>query len=430
MTNAESFATVGGTSVSYGLFLSEAAALAQVLPPCSAVINLCENRYRFALGFVAAMAKGVVTLMPPDRSALHLESLLQQHPGALILRDETAHADTSSWIVGRYLDDRMGPITFDIDPHRIVLVAYTSGSTGLPQPQPKTLASLKESARLIDLHLGGVNGKAVVATVPIQHMYGLELSLLLPLFCGAILQEGKPFYPADIVASLARTADPAVLVTTPVHLRALIGSGLSLPPIELLVSATAPLDRALASQAEDRFGAPLLEIYGCTEAGSIAGRRPSQAEEWTLFEPVRMHGGPRGIHVTAPHLSEPVWLQDLIEPLDARQFRLSGRQVDLINIAGKRGSLAALNRVLLDIEGVVDGTFFLPDDTHQGTTRMVVFVVAPTLTHDSVLQQLRQRIDPAFMPRVVHQLESLPRNATGKLPLQALQRLLNRSASA
>ena len=82
-----------------------------------------------------------------------------------------------------------------------------------------------------------------------------------------------PFYPADICAALAQLPRPRVLVTTPIHLRTLLAADVELPPLDLIVSATAPLSPQLALDAERRFAARLLEIYGSTETGQIAMRR-------------------------------------------------------------------------------------------------------------------------------------------------------------
>ena len=116
--------------------------------------------------------------------------------------------------------------------------------------------------------------------------------------------------------------------------------------------------------------------------------------------------------------------------LDARRFRLLGRLADMINVAGKRSSLAYLNHHLCAIPGVRDGAFFLPDADGPGVTRLMAFAVAPGCTREQLLAALRQRIDPAFMPRPLVLLEALPRNATGKLPRSALAELAARHTQA
>src|SRR5690606_5796489 len=98
-----------------------------------------------------------------------------------------------------------------------------------------------------------------------QHMYGLEMTVMMALQGECSLQRDKPFYPADIQQVLQATPAPILLVSTPVHLRALVSSGLTMTQVAGVVSATAPLDRALAVATEQCFATRLREIYGCTE---------------------------------------------------------------------------------------------------------------------------------------------------------------------
>ena len=112
------------------------------------------------------------------------------------------------------------------------------------------------------------------------------------------------------------------------------------------------------------------------------------------------------------------------------RFILHGRSADQVNIAGKRSSLAYLNHHLNSIDGVLDGIFFMPDESGaEGMTRLAAFAVAPGLNPEAVTARLRERIDPAFMPRPLRLVDSLPRNATGKITREALARLLDDPSS-
>jgi len=119
-------------------------------------------------------------------------------------------------------------------------------------------------------------------------------------------------------------------------------------------------------------------------------------------------------------------LQDIVELLPERRFRLRGRNADLIEIAGKRASLGDLTRRLLSIPGVEDGAVFQSADDVAGVQRIAALVVAPTLTETQILAQLRDAIDPAFLPRPLRRVAKLPRNETGKLPRTALLAALRR----
>jgi acyl-coenzyme A synthetase/AMP-(fatty) acid ligase len=217
-----------------------------------------------------------------------------------------------------------------------------------------------------------------------------------------------------------------MLVTTPFHLKMLLDSGIALPAIDLTLCATAPLSPQLAARAEAALAAPLMEIYGCTEAGQVASRRPTAGVEWQLYEGLQLSGDGAETIVQGGHVPQPTQLADVIEVIDATRFRLLGRSNDLINIAGKRSSLGHLNYHLNMIPGVQDGAFWLPreDDADGGVVRLIAFVVAPDLApralQEAVVKALRERVDAAFLPRRVIAVPALPRETTtGKLPANA-----------
>jgi 3-hydroxymyristoyl/3-hydroxydecanoyl-(acyl carrier protein) dehydratase len=112
-----------------------------------------------------------------------------------------------------------------------------------------------------------------------------------------------------------------------------------------------------------------------------------------------------------------------VELEDERTFILHGRSADMVNIAGKRTSLAYLNHQLNSIEGVRDGVFFMPEDAADAVVRPLAFAVAPGLSREDLVKALRERIDAVFLPRPLHLVEALPRNATGKLQREALRQL-------
>jgi len=251
-------------------------------------------------------------------------------------------------------------------------------------------------------------------------MYGLETSIMAPLVSGASVHGGRPFFPDDVRAALDAVPPPRVLVTTPVHLQACVQAGLHWPRPAFLISATAPLPPTLAAQAEAIFVAPMLEIYGCTEAGSIASRRTLDGDRWRLYDGFQLRDG----CLSGAHLPQPVALNDVIEEYSEMEFRLLGRQEDLVNIAGKRTSLGYLNHQLNEIEGVTEGVFVMPDEAGTEVQRLLAVVVAPDLSEARILAALAERLDPAFLPRPLVKVAALPRNDTGKVTRAALLALI------
>ncbi|CAG9249268.1 Beta-hydroxyacyl-ACP dehydratase [Burkholderia diffusa] len=449
-----------GTPVSVRAFVADVARVAAALPAGGHVFNVCRDRYRFAVSLCAALVAGRISLLPSTHTPEMVRQLASFAPDAFCLHDAPdcaidlprfAYPDAAP---GDRLDDAPFAVP-RIDASRIMAYVFTSGSTGAPVPHRKTWGFLVGCVRAAADRLGLLDGRAatLIGTVPAQHMYGFESTVLLALIGGLAFSNRQPFYPVDIRDELAAIPQPRVLVTSPIHLRALLSAGHALPPAALVLSATAPLSEKLACEAEAALDAPLVEIYGSTETGQIATRRTSQGATWQLFPGIRLDAraaqdgpgrdaagddsGPT-VWASGGHVETPVPMGDALELLGDGRFLLHGRKADLVNIAGKRTSLAYLNHQLNAIADVVDGVFFMPDDAapadadaaREPVTRLVALVVAPTLAAADLQRALRERIDPAFMPRPLVFVDALPRNETGKLPRDVLAALVARHTRA
>ncbi|MEN9681899.1 MAG: hypothetical protein RLZZ627_1792 [Pseudomonadota bacterium] len=418
------FAFTRQGEVTRASFMNEAAQIAAQLPRTGYALNVSSDRFDFALGLVAAWMVGIPTLLPSDQGRGQLAELSRTYPSLHQIGDSELQTYR---IQGQELHHRFNGFDDNLD--QSVVIPFTSGTTGDPVPHPKSLSSLMGSASLINRQLGGTQGIRMVATVPPQHMYGLELTLLLPLFEGAILDWRRPFFPADILSALRDGPTPVALVTTPLHLRALLSlPDMDLPEVQFIVSATAPLPLELAQEAETRFSAPLHEVYGCTELGSIAGRRPVDSEVWCWYSGVECRSEADGHQVRAAHVITPARVSDQLEILTDTTFLLRGRNADLVNIAGKRASIRALERAALEIQGVRDVAFIQGDEAEGSIGRLTALVVLdPKVSLASVKAALRRDLDPAFVPRTLIEVPSLPRNAVGKLPRAKLLAFLAES---
>ncbi|MDO9402205.1 MAG: AMP-binding protein [Polaromonas sp.] len=422
-----------GKSITVRQFLADVRHLAAALPAGKHMLNACSDRYHFTVGLGAALLTQKISLLPPTHTPEMVRQLRVLTPDVFCLSD-TAHtmdlpgfAYQDAFAQGPAAVDSEAPCDIPLLPgNQPVADVFTSGSTGLPLPHRKTWGALVQGARAEALRLGLSEGQpsSIVGTVPPQHMFGFESTVLLALQSGSVMHAGQPFYPADIVSAIQAATRPRLLVTTPVHLRVLLSSGVDLPELDRVVSATAPMPPQLAQSCEARFAAPLFEIYGSTETGQIASRRSAHTDEWELFPLVTLTPHDNRMWACGGHVEQVMPLNDVLETIDNRRFLLHGRLGDLINIAGKRNSLAYLNHQLGGIPGVLDGAFFMPDDSrHDTVVRLMAFAVAPGMTAAALQAALKERIDATFLPRPLVLLDALPRNSTGKLPRQTLQAL-------
>ena len=417
-----------GHPITYGHFLSDVGALADLLPEKPTVINLADDRYRFLVGFAAALVRGQTTLLPPSRAPGALAQIAREYGASYCLVDgpETVEELPSFQIPTGTESPSFTAKVPQIPLDHPALVAFTSGSTASPHPNSKTWGSLVAVAQSTGTRLGlkTPDQMTVVATVPHQHMYGLEASIMLPIQHGMAFYVGRPLFPEDVRLALANVPSPRLLVTTPLHIQACVTARLRLPHVECILSATAPLSSSLAKQAETLFQTSVYEVYGFTEAGSVATRRTVDENAWQVLDGITLHQESAGCSLQAPYLREPIPFPDLVSLQGTHRFLLHGRGTDLVNIGGHRGSLSDLNQKLNEIEGVQDGVFFLPDETGTSVTRLTAFVVAPGKAAEHILSVLRTVIDPMFLPRPLHLVPNLPRNETGKLTREALLGLL------
>ncbi len=432
-----------GRPVTAGAFLASVDRLAQALPGGGPLINLCEHRDRFLIAYCAALARGRTNLLPPARAPLVIEEVAARHAGSFRCDDEWVARVMAEGPVQADAPGLLGPHSVNVPLAHVAEIAFTSGSTGAPKAHVKRWGNLLGSTRFNAARICeclapryGAARPWIVATVPPQHMYGTETSILLPLASDMAVHAGRPLFPADVAAALAEVPPPRVLVATPVHLRALVESGQSFPEVGVIVSATAPLDRPLAAAAERTLGAVMLEMFGSTETCVIATRRTADEEAWHLYPGVSIAPAHDGAVVNAPWFDAPTLLPDIVEPVGADRFVVRGRSADMIEVAGKRASLSDLTRRLLAIRGVADAVVFQPEPDHgfgsaDGTLgraglvrRVAAFAVAPGATAEAILAELGRGIDPAFLPRPLVLVPALPRNEVGKLSREALRRLV------
>jgi acyl-coenzyme A synthetase/AMP-(fatty) acid ligase len=424
----------GGKAITAQEFLADVDRLSALLQGSQHILNACVDRYRFAVGLAACVVRDKISLLPPTLVPEVVRQMQLFAPDACCLTDNDNFDIQLPTI--RYPVDLVSRSVSWIVPNvrcdQKVAYVFTSGSTGTPVPHAKTWSRLVDNVRIEADLLGFHDGRrhALVATVPPQHMYGFESTVLVALISGQAFCAERPFYPADIASILAAIPHPRILVSTPIHLRAVLAAKVDMPGVDLVLCATAPLDPSIAVDIEECFGAQLVEIYGSTETGQIAFRRPTKSEEWRLWPGVELESRDGFTYARGGHVETPTPLGDVLEIIDDRLFILHGRIEDLVNIAGKRSSLAYLNHQLAALSGVVDGAFFLREDMEErsaiGASRLGAMVVAPGIAAEAIMRGLRDRVDPVFLPRPLLIVDTIPRNSTGKVTNSALKALMVR----
>lgn len=324
-----------------------------------------------------------------------------------------------------------------LKPNFIALEVYTSGSTGDPQAISKTIEQLEEEVRVLESQWPSQPESVVLATVSHQHLYGMTFRLFWPLSSGRAFESKICEYTEDILHQ-ARHYSVFSLVSSPSHLGRM---NTSVNWAELngrcdyILSSAAPLARQDSLTVSQLLAAPVREIYGSSETGAIAWRIQQASKEDALWQPLPevilslVNDG--SVSLKSPYLGalEYFTLPDRLAFKDDGSFKLIGRVDRIVKVEGKRLSLAAIERLLLDNCQVKNAKALLIE------RKRVETAVVIELSEEGAIQlhqqgrqalikilkmHLAEHFEAVVLPRRWRFVEQMPYNPQGKLPLDTL----------
>lgn len=426
------FALYDHEMVSYRHFWQHVFHYRSQLPNQRYILNYCEDRYLFCVALFSAFLNGSITLLPPSKSPGIIEELVREYGTLSAITDQPLsnipidqqfiHLNTLERASQTILNQTL--IANALNAQKTMLIAFTSGSTGVPKPQQKTWGSFVDCAQRATHCLKLTNQPyAMLSTTPPQHMFGLETSVFWPYVSNLILINNRPFYPEDIRQAIQSLPYPVILCSTPSHLRACVSTPGVWSNLAGVISSTAPMPNQLAADIETIMGVELYELYGSTETLSYASRRPRHQEEWTPYADVVLTQHSNKTKISATFLQKPVALDDVFDIQKNGDFKLIGRAADLVKVAGKRSSIADLNIRLQAIPGIIDGCFFRIQRTE--TNQRLGIVVVSNHKPETIIQHLKRHLDEVFLPRVIYYSEKIPRNGVGKIVDIELKKLID-----
>jgi len=326
-----------------------------------------------------------------------------------------------------------------LDPWRSSLAVHTSGSNGEPLSIAKALAQLDAEMHTLEAAFGAQLVAAaparVFATVSHQHIYGLLFQALWPLAAGRVLEAERLPYPESMADQLG--GGPAVLVTSPAHLKRLpdtLDWSAARSGLLAVFSSGGPLPPEAAASALMLLGRSPIEVFGSSETGGIAWRqRAAHGDRWTPLPGVQWQAGEGGhLAVRSRHLADDTWYTttDVIDP-DGEGFLLRGRTDRIVKIEEKRVSLTAMEQALLAGGDLAEARVIaLPGDRPSLAVVGVPTAVGRArldggkrVLNERLRAQLLQVVERVALPRRFRYLDQIPTNAQGKTPLATLQAL-------
>jgi long-chain acyl-CoA synthetase len=343
-------------------------------------------------------------------------------------------------------------------PHRfdsaVSTIRLTSGSAGAPRGILVSSDALVADDRQLAMTMGLRNRERILTNIPLSHSYGFS-SIVLP----ALIRGSTIVIPADngpfAVIDAAHRCEVTFFPTVPAYLEALLRLERkpALPStLRLVVSAAAPLRPESAVQFRQIHHRPVHVFYGASECGGITfDREGSSGERGSIGTPVdgvavdlesittadkensvvvvRSPSVALGYH---PHpdtrLSSGCFRSQDLGTFRGRELTLLGRFDDLINIRGKKVNPREVETSLGSLDGVKDVAVVGVDSSDAGGVfvRAVIATSDPRLSTEHVLDWCRSRLAAHKVPRSISLVDSVPRNARGKIDRQALMALTKR----
>ncbi len=351
-----------------------------------------------------------------------------------------------------------GPLDSRAAESDLAVIIYTSGTTGKPKGAMLSHGNLLHNVESCRLVLQTVEADRFAVLLPLFHSYMLTVGMLLPLLVGGSVVLVKSLHPVRNVLDEILAAQVTVLPAIPQFYRSLANAPMADPlPLRICVSGAAPLPVQVLKDFEARFQIPLIEGYGLSEASPVVTKNPLngarkpgsiglpipavevtiQDEAGRVLEPgqvgelcVRggnvMMGYWRKPEETARAMRGDWLLTGDIGYQDREGYLfITDRKKDMLLVNGINVYPREIEEVLYQLPGIREAAVIGRPDPRKGE-QPVAFVSAGnghSLDERAIQQFVRKRLADYKVPRRVVFLESLPKNATGKILKTALRQM-------
>ena len=305
----------------------------------------------------------------------------------------------------------------------------TSGSSGVAKSIVRTEASLQADAEALVAEFPEIWGgrPAVVTSVPADHMYGALWRVRAPALAGCVVDPETVLSAEGLVAARARYGK-FLFVTTPSFLEQLLvhPDAVALRGAFVgIITSGSLLRKDAALTAFAAFGICPTEIFGSTETGTVAYRRRTDGDEWTLVGAVRASTDTEGrIVVDSPYAMErPFTMSDAVAFTAPRRFLLKGRTDRRVKILEDFVDLPEVEETLEAHPGVARARV---ESFGEGVPRLGALIVLSDAARGRLLMagrtalvaELRHgllpKLGPLAFPRRIRFVRTLPVNDRGK----------------
>ncbi|KAL4519372.1 hypothetical protein Ndes2526A_g00460 [Nannochloris sp. 'desiccata'] len=373
----------------------------------------------------------------------------------------------------------------NLRPEDGALIIYTSGTTGRPKGAVHTYKSLDAQINALISAWEISRSDNILHTLPLHHIHGIVNALYCPLAAGGTVTMLPKFSPTEVWDLLQQTNVPpiSVLMGVPTMYSFLLNVYHKAPEAEkkqyeaaiknlrLAISGSSACPKPIMhAWSELSGGELLLERYGMTETGMLLGnplhgkRKPGTVGVPFVGIHVRIDPATGELGVRGHQLFSGYWQRpdateksfdnegyfltgDTAEEEEeegkeqssslGKYYRLLGRtSVDIIKHGGFKISALEIESILLAHPKIAEcAVVGLPDQHYGEIVAVIAALVKPTnddrnphhqqkeneLNLNDLTEWARDFLAPYQLPRILHLVPQLPRNAMGKVNKKTLR---------
>jgi long-chain acyl-CoA synthetase len=394
------------------------------------------------LAFIAADSAVAAAILAPEMGGADVGCALKIVPGGGTGRIAFEQLLQAEWI----------PCTF-VEPNDLFTIGYTSGTTGRPKGAMLTHGAIFTSVAMTATTHVRTRADRVWSALPFPHVYG-NVVMNAGFLTGARLTAPARFDAGQALADIGAERITLFEGVPTMYYQMLMHPDLAVADLTSLTRCTVggqTMPVAKLEAVAERFGCPILELWGMTEVGGpatshspwwparlgsiglpfpsmevrVAAQEPNGAGELMVRGPLVMRGYWNDPVATAETLDSEGWLAtgDVARIDEDGYLFIVDRKKDMILTAGYNVYPAELEQAIASHSSVAMVAVVGRPDEEKGEVAQAFIVLQQGAEPDeaAIIAHCRERLAAYKIPRAVHFVEDLPRTSTGKIMRRALR---------
>jgi long-chain acyl-CoA synthetase len=385
------------------------------------------------------------------------ELILQDYPASVAQLIITEFADT-------FAANNFNPApSFDseIQENTPCVIIYTSGTTGNPKGAILTHGNLISNVQSFAAALPPASSQDnILCVLPMYHSFAWTCAVLYPLSLGASITILEAFSPKETVAAIKDTHVSIVFGVPPIYnYLTRVGHAEDLSGVKTFVSGGAALPQKIAEQFQSKYGTPILEGYGLSEASPVVALNPTHKTKHCSIGKalpdvkVRIVNAKgetlppgdvgelvvQGPNVMQGYFNLPLetsralrndWLHTgdiAYQDIEGYLF-IVDRLKDMIIINGENVYPREIEELLYGFPGIMEAAVIGIPDSLRGEAACAYVAMEEGKAFDR--KAIREYLQPLLagykLPKDIIRVDALPKNKTGKI----MKRLLREQVTA